>query len=289
MSKIEKARQQIAKVHEIRSGSASFLLQTKTAITKQLSVIQSDRSLSAEGRRDKEQEIRDQFGIDFLQRAHRRKQAYQLAARKAYELADAVLYEQLPKPDDRKLLRFEIELRDMKVKVQLAANPERAAQVISEFVTGIDDPYFANMVREQFGDIIETVGGGDETIKAKMRRIYSDLTDRFETDEMKEARGIMESAKAAEHTALYTGIIENAALEVLGDLGQYVNRTDEFFEKFSALKTGDYAEGEDVDTPPASIEYKPVVELPRGGLPREVQESIRRVSRRPFADSARSI
>ncbi len=284
MSKIEQARQHMEKVHGIRSGTASFLLHTKSAVVPQVTAASTDPNLSSEGRYQKAQEIRDRYGFDFLQRAHKRKQAFIYHARKASEFADAVIYEQLPKPDEEKLRRFEGDLRDIKTEIRLAANPQRAIQKLNEFVAKLDDPYIADQVRNEFSDFITMIGTGDAE-KRELSAIYQGLTQRFETDEIREARSILEAAKAAENTDLFFGYIADAVVEILGDTGKFANQTDQFFAEFPGLSNGDYVEGEDVDTMPPKIEYQPIVVVRNEGLPQGVLDAIKK----PRSSSPRTI
>lgn len=274
MTKIEQARHHIEKVRGIRNGTATFLLQTKYAVSPQVAAASTDPNLSRHGRYLKAREIQDRYGLDFLQRAHKRKQAYLHHARKAYEFADAAIYEELPRPDDEKLRRFEMELRNVKTEIRLAANPQRAIQKLKEFVEKLDDAYTANLVRNDFSEFITLIGAGNAE-KRELSGIYEELSQRFETDEVREARAILEAAKAAEYTDLFVGYIADAAVEILGETGKFVNQTEQFFGEFPELMAGEYVEGDDVDAGPPSIEYKPV-EVRREGLPQGVLDAIQK-------------
>ncbi|MED1917506.1 hypothetical protein P4V64_19470 [Bacillus thuringiensis] len=284
MSKIEQARHHMGKAQSIRGGTATFLLQTKDAVTPQVSAASTDPNLSTEGRFQKAQEIRDRYGLDFLQRAYRRKQAFLHHSRKAYEFADAVIYEELTKPDDEKLRRFEGELRNIKTEIRLAANPQRAVQKLKEFVEKLDDSYIANMVRNDFSEFITLIGSGDAE-KRDLSSIYRNLTQQFETEEIREARDIMEAAKAAETANLFVGFIAQAAQDVLGDVGKLVNQPEKFFEEFPDLMKGDYVEGEEVDIAPQKIEYQPVVVHRQAVLPQGVLDAIQK----PRSSSPRTL
>jgi hypothetical protein len=78
---------------------------------------------------------------------------------------------------------------------------------------------------------------------------YDQLKRNFETDEVREARDIMELANAmAEDPHLYTsGIVHDSAVETFGaEYGRYIDKTEAFFssEANSAFKPADFVDPE---------------------------------------------
>lgn len=253
MSKLQSAKDNLQKARDLQYSGTRFMLEYRQQVQKATGEVERDNRLSMEGKREAKQEIRKQLGIDFLQKSHTRKQEYVSTLKKAVRDADAVVFAAIKKPDATKVQRFESELHDIKTQLLLTTNAERGYEKLTSFISRLNDPYLAGIVRENFSELsssILTAPGADAKIRLQLSGTYDQLKRNFETDEVREARDIMELANAmAEDPHLYTsGIVHDSAVETFGaEYGRYIDKTDSFFayEANSKLKPADYVDEED--------------------------------------------
>ncbi|MCU6709781.1 hypothetical protein M6D81_13875 [Paenibacillus sp. J5C_2022] len=261
---ILKAKEFMQKAHEITGDSAGQLLSIKKQFEERNRAIEDDRRLSTEGRVEAKAALKKEVGISILQNSHTRMQEYKSHLSKAAKYADAIVYAKPPKPDAVKLERFEGELRRLKTELQIATRADAAYKKLTEFVEKLDDPYIANIVSDQFGEMAATIigaPGSDGHTRQNLSQTFGTLQTKFETDDVRQARTIMESAQSMlEQPEVYTGpIITDAVDNMAGpEYTRYLNRTDEFFviEGNEGHRPEDYKEeevevGEDPNSPEA--------------------------------------
>ncbi|MFD2615726.1 hypothetical protein, partial [Paenibacillus gansuensis] len=198
------------------------------------------------------------------QKTHTRKQEMLANIRKAIKEADAVVYAAATKPDATKLSRFEAELRDLKTQLMLTTSAQSGFAKLNGFIQRLDDPYLANLVREQYADIampIVSLAGGADSAKYRLQlsQAYDGLKSKFETDEVREAREILETAKSIEEDPkLYPpGIVQEAATIAFGrEQSVFMNNTDAYFERNPGERPADYVDPEKVEAKPKQSDHE---------------------------------
>lgn len=263
MSKAKQARQHLITAHEIAHSSSTYILQLKQKLTEELVKIGHDPRLTAVGKQEEVAAIKKKFGIEFLQGSHTRKQKYLAEVRKAYKLADEAVYATVKKPDATKLERFESELRSLKTELLFAPNQRTAYEKLTEFVRKIDDPYLAGRVRDEYAEISEKImsapgegsvrreGDGGAVplpIKHVLGELYGRLKSDYESDEVREARQILEAARAMEEDPkIYASpIVRDAVTQSLGtEYARYMDDTYAYFADKPDLKPADYVDEEE--------------------------------------------
>lgn len=251
MSKLQSAKGYIQKARDIQSNGAKFMLDYKQKHTAAVGEIESNRHLSEEGRRAAKDDVRKKLGVEFLQKSHTLKQEYLANLRKAAAAADAVVFAAVKKPDDESLRRFQADLRALKTGVMLSPNADRSYERLAAFVADINDAYLANIVRDEFSDIAAGIVSSAEgaRLKPQLARMFDGLKSNHESDEIVEARGILEAAKEAEaRPQLYTGgIVSDAAISTFGrEYGAFIDNTDAYFERNVDDKPADYVDPESI-------------------------------------------
>lgn len=262
MANIEKVRQHFQKAREIEFDSTRFYREFQDSVRQEIAEIRQDRDLSEQGKFRKTEELKKKRGLEFLQKAHVRKQEYLAELAKAQKEADAVVFAALKKPDQTKLERFEKDLRALRTELLLTHRADLAFRKLDEFVKRIDDAYLADMVREQFQDLampIISVAGGGEAAKYRLQlaQTFDKLKSDFEPEAVKEARQILEMSKSSSESArLFNPIVEEKAVELFGrEHGLFVNRTDEYFAKNEHEKPADYVDPEAVAKSKTSVDW----------------------------------
>lgn len=248
---IEKARIYLQKAREIKAGSISFLKPHIEETRQELAALKGNEDLTEKGKTKKAAQIRSQRGIQLLKEIHTRKEEYTAYLQKAIKYADRRVYKPLPKPDATKLERFEADLRTLKTQLALSPHTGRAYEKLEAFVRKIDEPYMANIVRDDFDNIAGSLISSDDMgTKVKLSGMFEGLKTNFEDPEVTEARDILESAtEAAEKPVLFNrGLAFDAAGEFTYNpadldpdsksaekpvrnvsLGKYLNDTESYF------------------------------------------------------------
>ncbi|MFM9327962.1 hypothetical protein [Paenibacillus mesotrionivorans] len=257
MSKLEVAKAYLEKVKETQSTGTSFLLENKQKLTAESTKIEGNAKLSAEGKADAIQTLREKMGVEFLQTSYIRQQDVKRNAIKAKAAAEEILYAPAPKPDAKKLQRFESALKELRTHLMLSTRADSGYEALTSFIKrNIDGPYLAGVVRDQFAEIAAAITNAPEadgSLKLKLAATFERLKGDYESAEVKEARAIYEEAEAVEERPqLYsTGkIIQDAAEELFGKThAQYINSPADFFsiEGNESLKPEDVAEEPEVE------------------------------------------
>ncbi|WP_342437820.1 hypothetical protein NSS79_34105 [Paenibacillus sp. FSL L8-0436] len=242
-----KAKGSLERVREIEQSSAGIMLSAKRALSAELSKIEMDRRLTTEGQQEAKAAAKQKHAIEFLQKSHTMRQEYAANLKKAVREAEKVIYTPPRKPDATKLGRFEDAFRTLKTELMFATSQRAAYDKLREFTGKIDDPYIANRVREDFAELTTKVlaipgdgsfvkGTGAATVNTNARTelggLYDGLLKPFESDDLKGARDVLETAQMLEEDGKvhrsYT--IIDAAEEAFGmEYSRYINDTDAFF------------------------------------------------------------
>lgn len=257
---IDNARKYFRQAQEIKGSSISFLRGHIEKARGLFSSVSADKHLSDSGRAVKLSQTKAKAAQELLQQIHTKRQEYAVNMRKAITLAEATIHAKAPQPDATKLERFEIAFRTLKTEIMLSTRPERAVERLTQFVERIDDAYLANVVREQYAEVVGPViaaAGSDGGVKLALAKTFDQLKTRFETPEIAEARNIVEVASIDVDAPrlFHRGLAETAVDDMFtyseeGRVFQpsrFINDTEAYFEPRPEVKPADYV---DVDPLP---------------------------------------
>jgi hypothetical protein len=269
---IAKAKEYMQKAHDVVNGSSKSILDFKKLYAEEEARINNDKRLSPEGKQAAIADLKAQFGVALVCTAHTRKQEFVSHLTRAAKLADTIVYAKPKQPNAVKLERFEDEFKRLRTELQIAPRADFAYRKLTEFVSKIDDAYIASLVSDRFGDVATSIisaPGSDASMRNQLTRTFGELQSKFETDELREARTIMESATAmAEQPRLYSGEIIAGAVNTLAgaEYMRYLDDTEAFFqiEGNESHRPEDYKEAYDEDLDPNS----------RVNLSREYREAV---------------
>jgi hypothetical protein len=245
---IENARKYLNQAREIKSTSASKYRELHKQVQSELGKIQLDRDLTNEAKLRKATEHRKARTFDVMGQAHLMRQEYDAQMQKAQKIADQVFHAPKPQPSEELLGRFTRSFNTLKTELMLSTNPKAAVEKLELFIRGIDDPYMADIVRNEFSSIAATVvnGAGTDTTRYKLElsKMFEALESNFETPEVKVAREILEEVEASSHRRLFPLAVEEAAKEMFGHDGDFINNTGGFYTKYPDEKQPEFKDPE---------------------------------------------
>ncbi|EKN66039.1 hypothetical protein BABA_17387 [Neobacillus bataviensis LMG 21833] len=233
-------REHIQKAHEIQQATTGQYRALMMMLKEEESKIGKDATLSELGRKQKIAELKKQHGRQLMQFAKQAKDDYQTEVIRAKGKAERFLENPNKKPDDAAVKKYERGLAELKTRVLLSTRADRAAEMISEFAKGIEDPYIANQFRDQYAEVITPIiPQADGTVKSNLSKLYDKLESDFITDEQREAKQIIEQADSMFSAKLFNPtVIDNVKDSYDRRVADYINTPDTFFhlEKVEAEK-----------------------------------------------------
>jgi hypothetical protein len=205
----------------ILNGTTGAYLKFKQEAQKRLSEIERDRLLSDEGKRVKREEVQKELRAMLVDVVKELKQMYTSEVASARKQAEAILNRPKPKIDEKTAQQYREELAELKTHLALTPNPARAKQLLDEYFGKIDNAAKAEMVRAEFGTLVQPVLsrlGGDSALQANLqyRTLYDTLKTKFLTDEEREAQRALESVEALERSTLFPDLIYTDVRNLLG-------------------------------------------------------------------------
>lgn len=243
---MSKAKDYLLKAIAIKEATTKSYREWAEKVRAELEKTKYDPDLSASGREKRLKELRQTHGVELLQAAYRASDEYKTWINRAKKAAEDALYKGPHKPSREKIERFNKDFKRFKTELMLSANAESAEKKLHDFVSKIDDPYFANEVIEQFHDIASTIlnvaGGEAQEYRVKLAQVYERLQNDHMSEEAKEAREILHSI-SNDSPKIFAPVVEENATSLLGDeFGQFVNDPERFFSQseYSALKPQPY-------------------------------------------------
>ncbi|GGG15771.1 hypothetical protein [Paenibacillus aceti] len=243
----QKAKASLKRAREIEQSSSSMMLEYKRKLADELAKIDADRRFTAEGKEEAKAEIKQKYAIEFLKKSHTMKQEYVANVKKSIREAEKVIYTPPKKPDAVRLGRFEDTFKSLKTELMFIMSKRAAFEKLRGFTEGLDDPYLANRVREDFAEIASKIlsAPGDDNIskgvgageikvsaRAELGELYEGLLKPYQSEDFRGANEIIEVAKMIDEDPRIhrSPIVNNAAKEAFGsEYARYINDTESFF------------------------------------------------------------
>jgi hypothetical protein len=228
-------RENIQKAHEIRNGVTGQYRSIMMKLQEKEAKIKQDVNLSTVGQQEQIAKLKKEHSRELMQFAKQVKDEYQMEVIRAKGKAERFLENPNKKPDDSTLKKYEHSLNDLKTRVLLSIRPDRAAEMVAEYAKGIEDPYIASQLREQFAEVITPIisqanGADGAKLKASLTDVYSKLESNFITDEQSEAKQVIEQADAMFSAKLFNPlVIDNIKDSYDRRTADYINTPDTYF------------------------------------------------------------
>lgn len=237
MSRLNQAREALSKARDIQNAGTRTVLEFKQRFGEEVSKIARIKGLSEEGRHIVRDEIREVLGMEFMQKSHRDRIEFIGRLRDAVTFAESFIRTSVKKPDDGILTEFEASLRELKTQLFLSTSADRALAKIDEFIAKVNDPYLAGMLRDEFGGLATSVmgaTGSNDQVRLKLSQTFERLKMEFDSEEVREARTILDAANAAlaDPTVYNRYAVEATVTDMFGRaVANNINTTDQFFAK----------------------------------------------------------
>jgi hypothetical protein len=244
-----KFRDHLEKAREIKTDATHWYTGFSREMRSEIGNASLDLDLSAEGRQKAAGKVRTIAGLTLLRKAHQYKQQYLKELNAAKAEAEKTIKQQIVKPDQDKIDQFTTKLGRLKTSLMLSTRKETAEKLLDEFVSRIDDPYFASLLANQFGEIATNVisaTGGDKSTKLKLSQTFTKLQNDSASDEVKDALQVNEAAgNLIDDGNIFPFVAQQNADDLLGkQVAIAMNKPEEFFtedkEKYAAQPDGDY-------------------------------------------------
>jgi hypothetical protein len=233
MSK-QKAKESILKAHDLKRENTGIYRQFNEKVREEIKIIKDDTDLSEEGRAKRIAQVQETRGKELLQLAYRRHREYRALLADARQNAEAVIYSDIPKPDQTKIDRFDEAFRKLKTELMLARDGKSAAQKLTQFIEGVDERYLHHKISESFGELSSSVLAIDDSaaMRGALSKQYDSLNASYESPDAEEARSSLEVANDMENSQFFLDAVVGAARDTLGtQYSSFLNNTESYFTR----------------------------------------------------------
>lgn len=243
MSKITEIREHIEKAHEIRESATGNYRKSLDSFRSGKALI--NRLFPGSGSKQANSVFDRKSRRELFREIQATTKSYRDALSAAKKQAEDLIHAAAPAPDSEIVDRFERRLADLRTELLLTASPETATQRLRSFIAGIDNPYFANRIRQEYvqlaAPIIESAGSQAGRFKQELSGAFMALKEAALTPEARQAVELHESAEALLQSCIYPQIVKDTISQTLGwKAASFVDTPDYYFT------TPEFAENEQV-------------------------------------------
>ncbi|WP_394136906.1 hypothetical protein [Cytobacillus oceanisediminis] len=235
MANIQKIREIVSKAQELQASSTSEYRKLQDYHRQEISKIRSNKDFTETGKEKLMQTAKQKTTIRFLNGAREARKQYDSHLSEAKKLAKDLIYSKTPKLDDEVVGRFTRDFNEIKTAIMLS-NPQKGKELLENFLKDVNEPALAEMVKNQFAEVIQPILSGANAADAgKYRR---DLLDSFEQlkvrsmdPEARDAIQVLDYVDAALNSKFFNLAVEQAIGENLGRTAKdYMHKPHEYFE-----------------------------------------------------------
>ncbi|RAI96865.1 hypothetical protein DET54_106223 [Paenibacillus pabuli] len=180
--------------------------------------IQEDKTLSPMGKIQKEDEARKRGAYHLANMLNANQNMVNAELHAAETKANKILAQLPPTPPDTELHQFNEKYAELKANLQVHANARAAGQLL-EFMRGVNDPYLANLLTQDYAEL-----GGALIKHTKnpigVNTIYGTLRSARDTAEQTQARVALKEIAQLRQTRSYNSLLELGADKALGPIGR---------------------------------------------------------------------
>lgn len=233
MSK-QKAKESILKAHDLKRENTRVYREFNDKVRSEINEIESNDDLSAEGRARHVAKVRESRGKELLQLAYKRHREYKDLLSDARKNAEAVIYADIPKPNQTKIDRFNDAFRRLRTEITLSRDGESAAQKLTQFIGGVDERYFHHQISESYGELSASILALDNSpsMRISLSRQYDNLNASYESPDAEAARSSLETANDMEQSQFFLDAVEVAVRDTLGvQYSSFINNTESYFSQ----------------------------------------------------------
>ncbi|MGG4042376.1 hypothetical protein [Bacillus smithii] len=223
------------KAMEIKDSVTKWYLDFSTQARKEIDSAKLNTDLSPEGRQKEAGIAMAVNRLELLRGAYKLKKSYISQLKQAQDECKKLIDQKIEKPEQDEIDKFNSKLGKLKTSLMLATTKETAEKLLDQFISEIKDPYFANVLVENFSDVsryIIEAANGDKATKLKLAQIFESLQNDFADDDVKEARKLMEVINAKiEHESIFPPVAIENSKDLFGEeISLLMNKPEEFFQ-----------------------------------------------------------
>lgn len=235
MGNIQSIRELISKAQELQASSTGEYRKLQDYHRQEISKIRSNKDYTESGKQKLMETTKQKTTIRFLNGAREARKQYDSHLSEAKKLAKDLIYAKTPRLDDEIVNRFTRDFNEIKTAIMLS-NPQKGKEILENFLKDVNEPALAEMVKDQFAEVIQPILSGANAADAgKYRR---DLLDSFEQlkirsmdPEARDAMQVVEFVDAALNGKFFNLAVEQAIGENLGYTAkEYMHTPEKYFE-----------------------------------------------------------
>jgi len=187
-------------------------------VTNEVKDIQEDRTLTPIGMDQKVDEARKRGAYHLANMLNANQNMVKAELNAAETKANKILEQLTPTPPDAELRQFNEKYEELKASLQVNGNA-RAAGELLEFMRGVNDPYLANLVTQDYAEL------GGALIKHTrdpigVNTLYGTLRSARYTAEQAQARTALQEITQLRQTRSYNSLLELGSDKALGPIGR---------------------------------------------------------------------
>ena len=236
MKSLKEIKELVEKARSLQEESTGLYRVFQEDYRKEKTSIEMNKDYSQEGKRKLVESLQKRKTVELLQGARNLKNLHSKYLSEAKDAAQNIVHAKTPDVDPVKEERFLKRLGEVKTEI-LLSNAKKGKEILTEFLNTVDEQAFAGKIKDEFSTLIQPIlsDGGQDT--AKFRRelfdVFEDVKNRSMHPEAREAMEIAEFAEASIKSRFFIPLVEEKATEHLGkEAGLFINKPDEFFEKY---------------------------------------------------------
>lgn len=200
---IVEIKELIDKAHTTRNEATGVYRAWRQKYDEEAGKIRASRELTPEGKDKMLAALNKRKEIEVMKLADSQVSLYRKFLDDAYKAADKIAYAKLPEVDAQKAERWEKQFGELKTQV-LLANPQKALQMISDFVAATDEQALVDRVRHEYSQIIAQA---DAPTRYKFSDLFEETKTKALGPEAVEALRVMESAEGLRNGRFWSGIV----------------------------------------------------------------------------------
>ncbi|MDQ0233031.1 hypothetical protein [Metabacillus malikii] len=236
MNHLETIKENIIKVHELRSSAASIMRTFHISpYLEQRAAINGNRDLSHEGKERKLSELRSKFEDDVMKAASDMQRVKTDALKTVENAAQQILVAPLEEVDETKQKLFNDKLSEVQASVTFSVNSKSALEALNSLVD-TQEPALAKQAAEkvlQLSNDVLAIATSEERqqVKMKLGRLHSELYEKGLPQGAQEAKAAIATAKGLNEATLFSPIVVDALGGYSSTLKEYVNKPQDYTKK----------------------------------------------------------
>ncbi|PED62550.1 hypothetical protein CN681_18645 [Bacillus toyonensis] len=232
------AKQRILEAREIQRSLSGEVLGMVSLFREQKASVNKDRMLSTEGKRHREQMLKDKFEVYAISAIDKKHKEYKRLLSEASRIAELELLKEAPKVDEQSQKLFNAELAQLRGNIMFGMTPERSLKSLIELVEKASaHPNLAAQIQGEYltlgNDILQRAGKVEAAAKLRHELLnnHNKLNRATKFEGYEEANAALAAIADMEKGQFAQEAKFSRAFEEISGthrLMQYANRADDY-------------------------------------------------------------